>query len=180
MSFRLLLGGFAAGATALALATLAGLEPTPDRLPPDGTALTEPRYLDRHGEWLSVTYQNAWNVHDRIALHEASPLLVDAFLTAEDQRFYEHGGVDWLARLHAVVQNVAALRPVRGASAITEQHGFSPFHLTALKHNGLLSVRVEVKLRSLLEEFGLRVGRDGAAGPETRRRRPRRGRGELA
>ena len=92
MSVRLLLGGFAAGATALALATLAGLAPTPDRLPPDGTALTEPRYLDRHGEWLSVTYQNAWNVHDRIALHEAPPLLVDAFLTAEDQRFYEHGG----------------------------------------------------------------------------------------
>ena len=76
---------------------------------------------DRYGTPLNVTYVNAWNVHDIRPLHEFPAFLVDAFVQAEDQRFYEHGGQDWTARGHALVQNAAALRKVRGASTITEQ-----------------------------------------------------------
>jgi penicillin-binding protein 1C len=68
-----------------------------------------------------VTFQNRWNVHDRVAFHEIPPLLKQAFILAEDKRFLSHGGVDWLARASALVQNVWAGRAVRGASTITEQ-----------------------------------------------------------
>jgi penicillin-binding protein 1C len=105
----------------LAGATLLSLAPLPDRLPPGDDGRVESRYLDRRGELLSVTYQNDWNVHDRIALYDVPEILREAFVTAEDQRFYQHHGVDWVARLHAAWTNLSSLRAVRGASTITEQ-----------------------------------------------------------
>jgi penicillin-binding protein 1C len=77
--------------------------------------------LDRHDTPLSVTFQNSWNVHDAVPLHTMPPLLQQAFITAEDQRFYQHRGVDWRARAQALWQNLTARRVVRGASTITEQ-----------------------------------------------------------
>jgi len=77
--------------------------------------------LDRQGSPLSVTYQNAWNVHDRVALYEIPLLLQQAFIAAEDKRFYQHQGVDWLARFHALFQNIHQLKTVRGASTLSEQ-----------------------------------------------------------
>jgi penicillin-binding protein 1C len=77
--------------------------------------------LDRHREPLSVTFTNPWNVHDVVALHEIPPFLRSAFIAAEDKRFFEHDGADWLARAAALVTNVRNVRAVRGASTITEQ-----------------------------------------------------------
>ena len=77
--------------------------------------------LDRHGEPLSVTYQNFWNVHDSVALQEIPPFLIQAFVQSEDKRFYQHSGQDWLARFHALYQNVTNMRTLRGASTISEQ-----------------------------------------------------------
>lgn len=77
--------------------------------------------IDRNGETLTVTYQNEWNVHDKVLLHDVPPLLLQAFIFAEDQRFYSHTGVDWLARVNAIKQNVQHGQRVRGASTITEQ-----------------------------------------------------------
>jgi penicillin-binding protein 1C len=102
-------------------ATFAALSPVPDRLPPAGADEHEPRYVDRRGELLSVTYDNRWNVHDRIPLHSIPSILTEAFVAAEDKRFYTHHGVDWTARLHAAWTNATSLRAVRGASTITEQ-----------------------------------------------------------
>ena len=68
-----------------------------------------------------MTYENDWNLHDLVAL-EAMPLLLrQAFVMAEDHRFYAHHGPDWSARLHAAWQNLRARRAVRGASTISEQ-----------------------------------------------------------
>lgn len=44
-----------------------------------------------------------------------------ATLAAEDKRFLEHGGIDFLATARAVVENVKAGRVVSGASTITQQ-----------------------------------------------------------
>jgi penicillin-binding protein 1C len=77
--------------------------------------------VDRHGLPLSITFQNPWNVHDYVPLHEIPLFLQQAFIAAEDKRFYTHNGVDWPARLHALGQNLYARRTVRGASTITEQ-----------------------------------------------------------
>lgn len=109
-------------AGALALATVLALRPIPALLPDTGSATAERTiYTDRHGERLSATYENRWNMHDRIALHTAPELLRAAFIAAEDRRFATHHGVDWTARAAATYANLRAGRVVRGASTITEQ-----------------------------------------------------------
>jgi len=79
------------------------------------------QYLDRHGKILNITYENRWNVHDVIPLYEIPPFLQKAFVYAEDQRFYEHEGVDWLARLSALRDNLEFHQTTRGASTLSEQ-----------------------------------------------------------
>ncbi len=81
----------------------------------------KPRLLDRRGIPLTTTYTGTWNTHDQRSLYEIPTFLKQAFVFSEDRRFYEHSGVDWLARLHALFQNIKAGRAVRGASTITEQ-----------------------------------------------------------
>jgi penicillin-binding protein 1C len=49
------------------------------------------------------------------------PLLWKAFVTAEDRDFFQHHGVDWQARMGALLQNIRAAKQVRGASTISEQ-----------------------------------------------------------
>jgi penicillin-binding protein 1C len=127
-----LLGGIvaAAGLTALALRTSADLEPLPAALgsvdlarDPAQSALDERsvRVLDRNGEPLNATFGGAWNRYDTVALHDIPKFLRDAFVAAEDRRFFAHRGVDWRARSAALLTNVRSGRAVRGASTITEQ-----------------------------------------------------------
>jgi penicillin-binding protein 1C len=105
----------------LAWRTYRDLLPLPDSLNLTDSAVRKVQILDRHGIALTVTYQNHWNIHDYVALHQIPLFLQQAFLVSEDQRFFQHGGVDWIARLHAVFQNLAAMHAVRGASTISEQ-----------------------------------------------------------
>ncbi len=76
---------------------------------------------DRQGRPLNISYQNRWNLYDVKPLYQMPDLLKKAFITAEDKRYYEHGGVDWLARASAVKSLVRQRRAGRGASTITEQ-----------------------------------------------------------
>jgi penicillin-binding protein 1C len=105
----------------LLAATLNATYPVPESLSAAPAQSDKIRLLDRQGEPLSVTYQNAWNMHDRVALYEIPAFLQNAFVQAEDRRFYLHSGQDWQARFHALLQNIVKLRAVRGASTITEQ-----------------------------------------------------------
>ncbi len=53
---------------------------------------------------------------------EAMPtMLVEAFLAAEDSRFYEHGGIDLISILRAFFKNLEAGEIVQGGSTITQQ-----------------------------------------------------------
>lgn len=125
------ISGWGAAACLLLIAAVAGwrlnaatcrdLLPLPEDLSPHAQAVTRPQYLDRDGIPLSLTYDNPLNVSDWLPLHEIPELLQQAFVAAEDRRFYRHRGGDWLARAHAVVQNVRSLKVVRGASTISEQ-----------------------------------------------------------
>ncbi len=117
----LALGILAAGLALLAWRTAVDLRPIPASLDPAVTGIRKPQVLDRRGIPLNVTYDNHWNLHDTRPLHVIPGLLRQAFIVSEDQRFFEHRGVDWLARAHAFFQNLAALRPLRGASTISEQ-----------------------------------------------------------
>ncbi len=101
--------------------THADLLPLPASLSPDGSNVRKVQVMDRNYVPLTVTYQNRWNIHDPISLHDIPQFLQQALVVSEDQRFYRHKGVDWPARLHAILQNVKALDSIRGASTLSEQ-----------------------------------------------------------
>ena len=77
--------------------------------------------LDRHGELI-----HELRVVDRgrrlkwIRLEEISPVALATIVRAEDKRFYQHGGVDWLALSDAALDTLLFSQP-RGASTITMQ-----------------------------------------------------------
>ncbi len=56
-----------------------------------------------------------------VELDQIPPDVVNAFLAAEDARFFEHPGVDWLGLARATVRNLMAGRIVQGGSTITMQ-----------------------------------------------------------
>lgn len=118
---RIALGAFAASSCLLALATWGSLTALPDALSSVTRSAERLRIVDRSGNTLSFSYQNRWNSDEQLALHEIPQVLRDAFLLAEDQRFFTHYGVDWRARASALVQNLEARRVVRGGSTISEQ-----------------------------------------------------------
>lgn len=83
--------------------------------------------LDRHG-----TPLQRFRVDKRVrryawfALDSASPALQRALITAEDQRFWQHGGVDWLAFTRAALNKAAntigtGSKVTSGASTISMQ-----------------------------------------------------------
>ncbi|MEE8573840.1 MAG: transglycosylase domain-containing protein [Thermodesulfobacteriota bacterium] len=108
-------------ALALAFKTSSDLRPFPSTLDFSSSDVRKVQVLDRGGRALNITYLNTWNIHDYLPLHEIPRSLQSAFIVAEDKRFFEHGGIDRLARLSATAQNIRALAVVRGASTITEQ-----------------------------------------------------------
>lgn len=77
--------------------------------------------VDRHGELLQrvrtdkTVRKGAW-----VTLQDVSPALRTALVLSEDQRFYEHSGVDWRAVSAAAWGNVWNSK-TRGASTITMQ-----------------------------------------------------------
>jgi penicillin-binding protein 1C len=97
------------------------LRPFPDDLMLRDSEVKKVQILDRANYPLTVTYQNDWNLHDHVSLHQIPETLQHIIILSEDQRFYEHSGADWSARWHALLQNLKAGRIVRGASTITEQ-----------------------------------------------------------
>lgn len=73
---------------------------------------------DRNGEVLAVRgplYARA------VALDALPEHVPNAFLAIEDQRFFEHGGVDYRGLMRAVWTNIGAGRSLQGGSTITMQ-----------------------------------------------------------
>ena len=60
---------------------------------------------------------------------------MQATIAAEDERFYEHPGVDTTALLRAVLQNLQAVDVVSGASTITMQLCYAGWLTTARAHS---------------------------------------------
>jgi penicillin-binding protein 1A len=56
-----------------------------------------------------------------VPLSKIPPMLKDAFIAAEDSRFYTHKGIDLLSIFRAVIKNVEAGAIVQGGSTITQQ-----------------------------------------------------------
>jgi len=58
---------------------------------------------------------------DIARMDEIPKRIVHAFLSAEDDKFYEHKGVDYMGVLRALIVNLKAGRVVQGGSTITQQ-----------------------------------------------------------
>lgn len=71
----------------------------------DGTVLTE---IGREKRYVAK-------------VDEIPKLIIDAFLSAEDDNFYEHKGVDYLGVIRAFIANLKAGKVVQGGSTITQQ-----------------------------------------------------------
>jgi penicillin-binding protein 1A len=56
-----------------------------------------------------------------VAIHDVPDLMKKAILAAEDDRFYEHGGVDYIGVLRAALSNFVSGGAKQGASTITMQ-----------------------------------------------------------
>jgi penicillin-binding protein 1C len=77
--------------------------------------------LDRHGVTLQeMRVDTTIRRTDWTPLGDISPAFVGALLHAEDKRFFEHSGVDWVAAGHAALTNLFNTRP-RGASTLSMQ-----------------------------------------------------------
>jgi penicillin-binding protein 1C len=77
--------------------------------------------LDRHGDLLQRLRTDASVRRGQwVALADVSPALRTALVLSEDQRFYEHSGVDWRAVSAAAWGNLWNTR-TRGASTLTMQ-----------------------------------------------------------
>ena len=56
-----------------------------------------------------------------VKMEDIPKVIIDAFLSAEDDSFYKHKGVDYLGVLRALIVNIKAGRVVQGGSTITQQ-----------------------------------------------------------
>lgn len=86
----------------------------------NNTASSEAILLDRHGQVLqSLRLKSNGRRLAWIPLAQISPAVVQAVLTSEDQRFYQHDGVDWQAFGGAVWDSLTGDQ--RGASTLSMQ-----------------------------------------------------------
>ena len=75
--------------------------------------------LDRNGKLLSRYYREN---RELAALDEMPPALIEALLATEDERFFEHEGVDWQATARAIVYSgLLGQREQGGGSTISQQ-----------------------------------------------------------
>jgi len=92
------------------------LPPELKQTPPGGQ-----RILDRDGQLLARRTTVTGDFSAPLSLKEASPLLVQATVAAEDQRFFSHPGIDLWAISRALLKAIYSRHPVSGASTITQQ-----------------------------------------------------------
>lgn len=85
-----------------------------------------------------------------VPLSEVSPFFLKALLAREDSRFYEHGGVDYMGVLRAVVRMVKDRGVSQGASTITMQLAKNSFDLNRGKsfHRKLLEIAIARRIES--------------------------------
>jgi 1A family penicillin-binding protein len=81
---------------------------------------------DRYGEvYGKIFIQN----REHVSIDQISPNLVNAVISAEDNRFYEHSGVDLWGIFRAAFKNTQAGRIRQGASTLTQQLARNTFDL---------------------------------------------------
>ena len=83
--------------------------------------IASPAFYDKSGKLFHVKLSPASEWQIPIPLDEMGKWLPLVAVNAEDGRFYSHSGVDFLAMLRALTQDITRRRVVSGASTITSQ-----------------------------------------------------------
>lgn len=106
------------GVVAALVATACSVEPLPDPGMGEG-ALTSTVYAS---DGSVLAQWHAGENRTLVAYEDIPGYVVDAVVAIEDERFWEHGGVDLRAVIRALVENVEAGDVVEGGSTITQQY----------------------------------------------------------
>ena len=102
---------------------------------------------DRYGQVFGKIFiQN----REQVSLDQISPYLVDAVIAEEDNRFYEHSGVDFYGIFRALIKNTQAGRIRQGASTVTQQLARNVFDLRDRTYDRKI---LEVFLAMRIERF---------------------------
>src|SRR5690606_9213673 len=91
--------------------------PSPDRLAHRAIPQSTEIY-DREGKLLYQVYRD--QNRTLVSLDDIPQVIIDATLAAEDQNFYQHGGIDFGGMAYAAYQTVVVGK-VQGGSTITQQ-----------------------------------------------------------
>ena len=77
------------------------------------------RVFDRNNEYITTLTGN----ENRILIdsEDISPTIKQAVIAIEDERFYDHRGIDVMGIARAVIKDIVARDAVQGASTITQQ-----------------------------------------------------------
>ncbi len=82
--------------------------------------------LDRKGREIGRIFVEN---RDKISIKDVPRTLINALVAGEDQRFFEHDGVDRVGVVRALYLNLRAGRRTQGASTLTQQLARNAFHL---------------------------------------------------
>jgi len=96
----------------------------------------------------SLVYEFYIERRDPIPLDSMPPLMVDAFVAVEDERFYKHWGVSARDVFRAIIMNIKSGKIVEGASSITQQlarNMFLTFEASLMRKikEALLAIQLE-------------------------------------
>ena len=86
-----------------------------------------------------------------LRFNEIPDVMKSAVLAAEDDRFYQHGGIDWVGVVRAGLTNLVNMSKTQGASTITMQVARN-FYLSSEKtysrkfYELLLTFKIESQL----------------------------------
>ena len=108
----------AAGATAYAVVS-SWFEDLPDYTDPEAFNTSLPTYVYA-ADRTTVLARLQLEYREPVNLDQVNPKLIEATISVEDARFYEHHGVDYYGVARAFVNNLTGGR-IEGASTITQQ-----------------------------------------------------------
>ncbi len=77
--------------------------------------------LELEPELVTGLYERIWQERKLVKLSDVPPLLVQAILAVEDERFYSHNGIDPIGIMRAMWVNLRSMSFQQGGSTLTQQ-----------------------------------------------------------